>query len=86
MKRALLVSFAILFASETFSQLLSWSPAFVQEASTPVVITMDATRGNQRQIAVSGKSGYDCSDVINGEVFSLYYYRLKIIDKDVILN
>nr|MDQ6904150.1 alpha-amylase family glycosyl hydrolase [Bacteroidota bacterium] len=47
MKRALLVSFAILFASETFSQLLSWSPAFVQEASTPVVITMDATKGNQ---------------------------------------
>ncbi|MEO8859782.1 MAG: alpha-amylase family glycosyl hydrolase [Ginsengibacter sp.] len=47
MKRALLVSFVILFASQTFSQLLSWSPAFVQETSSSVIITMDATKGNQ---------------------------------------
>jgi hypothetical protein len=47
MKRALLVSFVILFASQTFSQLLSWSPAFVQETSSSVTVTMDATKGNQ---------------------------------------
>jgi 1,4-alpha-glucan branching enzyme len=28
-------------------QLLSWSPQFMQEASSPIVITMDGTRGNQ---------------------------------------
>ena len=79
MKRALLVSFAILFASQTFSQLLSWSPAYVQETSTPVVITMDATKGNQGQIASMRIFNYASSDVINSRTFSLYYYRLKVI-------
>ncbi len=30
-----------------FSQLLSWSPDFIRESTTPVVITVDATKGNQ---------------------------------------
>ncbi|MEO8414187.1 MAG: alpha-amylase family glycosyl hydrolase [Ginsengibacter sp.] len=47
MKRTLLVSFFFLFAFQSFSQLLSWSPAFIREASTPLVITVDASRGNQ---------------------------------------
>lgn len=47
MKKALLVSFAFLFSLQSFSQLLSWSPDFIQENSTPVVITMDAAKGNQ---------------------------------------
>jgi len=29
------------------SQLLTWSPSFIQESSTPVEITLDATKGNQ---------------------------------------
>jgi hypothetical protein len=28
------------------SQLLTWSPAFIQESSNPVEITLDATKGN----------------------------------------
>ncbi len=48
MKKAILFACTLLFISfQSFSQLLSWSPDFIQEASTPVVITMDATRGNQ---------------------------------------
>jgi 1,4-alpha-glucan branching enzyme len=36
------------FSPITHAQLLTWSPAFIQEndASTPVVITVDATKGN----------------------------------------
>ena len=47
MKKALLVSFSFLFTFQSFSQLLSWTPDFIREASTPVVITMDATKGNK---------------------------------------
>lgn len=38
----------LLAASATVqSQLLSWSPDFIQESSTPIEITVDATKGNQ---------------------------------------
>lgn len=48
MKKALLGSFILIFFSlQSFSQLLSWTPDFIQESSTPVVITVDATKGNQ---------------------------------------
>ena len=48
MKKALLFSFALLFFHfQSFSQLLSWTPDFIQEGSSSVVITMDATKGNQ---------------------------------------
>ena len=48
MKKALPGSFILLFFSfQSFSQLLSWTPDFIQESSTPVVITVDATKGNQ---------------------------------------
>jgi 1,4-alpha-glucan branching enzyme len=48
MKKAIPFTFILLlFFSQSFSQLLSWSPNFIQESSTPVVITMDATKGNQ---------------------------------------
>ncbi len=48
MKKALHTSFLLLFFSlKSFSQLLSWSPDFILENSTPVVITMDASKGNQ---------------------------------------
>src|SRR5664279_2628755 len=48
MKKALLCSFILIYFSvQSFSQLLSWTPNFIQEGSTPVVITMDATKGNQ---------------------------------------
>jgi 1,4-alpha-glucan branching enzyme len=47
MKKALLVSFAFLFSLQTFSQLLSWTPDFIQESSSTVVIIVDATKGNQ---------------------------------------
>jgi 1,4-alpha-glucan branching enzyme len=48
MKKALLGSFILIFFSlQSFSQLLSWTPDFIQEGSTPVVITVDATKGNQ---------------------------------------
>ncbi len=48
MKKAILFACTILFfRSQSFSQLLSWSPDFIQEGNSPVVITMDATKGNQ---------------------------------------
>ncbi|HEY5405832.1 MAG TPA: alpha-amylase family glycosyl hydrolase [Ginsengibacter sp.] len=48
MKKAILFTFVLIFfCFQSFSQLLSWSPDFIQEGSTPVVITMDATKGNQ---------------------------------------
>ena len=47
MKKALLSSFiSILFSLQSFSQLLSWAPDFIQESSDPVVITVDASKGN----------------------------------------
>lgn len=47
MKKVLPFTFALLiFCFQSFSQLLSWSPNFIQESSTPVVITVDATKGN----------------------------------------
>jgi 1,4-alpha-glucan branching enzyme len=42
-----LVVFAIAAAVQAKAQLLSWSPAFIQEGSTPVTITMDASFGNK---------------------------------------
>jgi glycosidase len=48
MKKALPFSFILIFFSlQSFSQLLSWTPDFIQESSTPVVITVDATKGSQ---------------------------------------
>ncbi len=39
---------ALLFAiATTHAQLLSWSPAFIQESSTPITITMNANYGNK---------------------------------------
>lgn len=37
----------IVLTLPSFSQLLSWSPNFIQESTTPVTITMDASKGNQ---------------------------------------
>jgi 1,4-alpha-glucan branching enzyme len=43
-----LFSFVIVFFSfQSFSQLLSWSPQFPMEGSTPVTITVDANYGNK---------------------------------------
>lgn len=46
MKKMLILPF-LLLAIVTQSQLLSWTPDFIKEASTPVVITMDANFGNK---------------------------------------
>lgn len=45
--RKFLSALFLLFVLSAKSQLLSWSPDFIQETSTPVIITMDATKGNQ---------------------------------------
>src|SRR4051794_21397991 len=47
MKKFLLLLGAFLVSFSSFSQLLSWTPAFAQESSTPYTITVDATKGNQ---------------------------------------
>lgn len=43
-----IISFIVcfLFAVSGNAQLLSWSPNFIQETSTPITITCDATKGN----------------------------------------
>jgi 1,4-alpha-glucan branching enzyme len=46
MKRILLVFFAFLFCSTGIAQLLTWTPSFPTETSSPIVITVDATKGN----------------------------------------
>lgn len=47
MKKGLL-SFLLLFVSVcSFGQLLSWTPNFAQESTTPFTITLDASKGNQ---------------------------------------
>ncbi len=47
MKKIVPFSLLLLFFTlPGFSQLLSWTPDFIQESTTPIVITADATRGN----------------------------------------
>jgi hypothetical protein len=45
--RIIFTIFLFVFACTANAQLLSWSPQFVRETSTPVVITLDGTKGNQ---------------------------------------
>src|SRR6187402_1161933 len=47
MKKTLLFLGVILLSFPSFSQLLSWTPNFGQESTTPFTITVDATKGNQ---------------------------------------
>ena len=48
MKRIVLSFLLILFFTiPSFSQLLTWTPNFEQESSTPFTITLDASKGNQ---------------------------------------
>lgn len=42
-----LLPLLLLFVITTNAQLLSWTPDFIQESSTPVTITLDANYGNQ---------------------------------------
>ena len=42
-----LLPFMLLFIIKANAQLLSWSPDFIQESSTPVTITMNANYGNK---------------------------------------
>src|ERR1700754_5110826 len=46
MKKCLL-PLLLLFIVKANAQLLSWSPDFIQESSTPVTITMNANYGNK---------------------------------------
>ncbi|MBG9376497.1 T9SS type A sorting domain-containing protein [Panacibacter sp. DH6] len=46
MKKVLLFTFVILSCIAK-AQLLTWSPDFIKESSTPVVVTMDASFGNK---------------------------------------
>ncbi|HXS55995.1 MAG TPA: hypothetical protein VN726_07705, partial [Hanamia sp.] len=57
MKKYTLVFFIVLCYHQTFSQLLSWTPDFATESTTLLVITADATKGNQ------GLQNYTPSDV-----------------------
>lgn len=45
MKKLLLIPFLLLVLAAN-SQLLTWTPDFIQEGSTPITITLDATKGN----------------------------------------
>lgn len=47
MKKFLLVPFLCLGILVAHAQLLSWSPAFIQDTSSKIVITCDATKGNK---------------------------------------
>ena len=47
MKKYLLSLTILFFSFQSFSQLLSWTPDFIQENSTPVTITVDANYGNK---------------------------------------
>ena len=45
--KKILLSFLLLIVIKANAQLLSWTPDFIQESSTPVTITMDANYGNK---------------------------------------
>ena len=47
MRRVILSLLLVLFITPSFSQLLSWTPNFAQESTTPFTITLDASKGNQ---------------------------------------
>ncbi len=47
MKRGLLSLLVILVSVCSYGQLLSWTPNFAQESTTPFTITLDASKGNQ---------------------------------------
>jgi 1,4-alpha-glucan branching enzyme len=57
MKKYLLSFVIVFFSFQGFSQLLSWSPQFPMENSTPVTVTVDANYGNK------GLLNYTPSDV-----------------------
>ncbi len=57
MKKWLLFISIIFFSFQSFSQLLSWTPDFPTESSSPVTITVDANYGNK------GLLNYNPSDV-----------------------
>ena len=46
MNRILLIFFTLLLSLTGFSQLLTWTPGFPTETTGPIVITMDASKGN----------------------------------------
>ncbi|MBV9961707.1 MAG: T9SS type A sorting domain-containing protein [Parafilimonas sp.] len=45
--KKILLPFLLLFIVKANAQLLSWTPDFIQESSTPVTITMNANYGNK---------------------------------------
>jgi len=45
--KKILLPVLLLFILKANAQLLTWSPDFIQESSTPVTITMDANFGNK---------------------------------------
>ncbi len=47
MRRSILSLLIVFFTFPSFAQLLSWTPDFGQESSTPFTITLDASKGNQ---------------------------------------
>ncbi len=47
MKRGVLSFVIIIFSLQSFPQLLSWSPDFPLESTTSLIITADASKGNQ---------------------------------------
>ncbi len=57
MKKLLLVFFIFHVSFSGFSQLLSWTPDFTSESTTPFTITVDASKGNK------GLFNYTPSDV-----------------------
>ncbi|MEO5647578.1 MAG: hypothetical protein ABIQ56_04400, partial [Chitinophagaceae bacterium] len=47
MRRVVLFLFVLFYSLHSSAQLLQWTPSFIVESSDPVVITVDATKGNQ---------------------------------------
>lgn len=47
MRKWAIIWFALLLGASASAQLLTWSPAFIQESSTPIQITVDANFGNR---------------------------------------
>ncbi|MEO6454233.1 MAG: alpha-amylase family glycosyl hydrolase [Ginsengibacter sp.] len=56
MKKVLLALAVFLISFQSHSQLLSWTPDFITENSDPVVVTVDANKGNQGLLNYSSTS------------------------------
>lgn len=67
MFKKLLLVFLVCFNLSSYAQLLSWTPGFITESSTNIVITVDGSKGNQGLLSYSPTDVYVHIGVITNQ-------------------